>query len=130
MDTVLRIAADELITLDVLQIVHQNVLAEHVDEGLNVSCHFILVIRLFQLTEVVVWEGHLEELDIKLVPEEHSGVFDVFVLAHVVPYLIAQVHNSRDNLLLGKIFIALLGFALLVELLGARRRLLLTAHFI
>ena len=115
----LRITADDLVTLDVLQVVHQDVLAEHVDEGLNVSRHLIHVVGLLQLAEVVVWEGRLKKLDIKLVPEqkitskldppstmvlrmsnlpeEYSGVIDGFLLAHVAPDLITQVQNCRNN---------------------------------
>ena len=70
----LRITADNLVTFDVLQIVHQNVLTEHVDQGLNISRHLILIVGLHQLTEVVVREGRLKKLDIKLVPEQKSIV--------------------------------------------------------
>ena len=71
-DAVLRIASHDLVSFDVLQVVHQYVLAEHVDEGLNVSRHLIHIVGLLQLAEVVVWEGRLKKLDIKLVPEQKS----------------------------------------------------------
>ena len=40
-----------------LEVVHEDVLGEHVDEGLDVGGHLILVFSVDQLAEVTVREG-------------------------------------------------------------------------
>ena len=69
-DAVLRIASHDLVSFDVLQVVHQYVLAEHVDEGLNICRHLIFVFGLHQRVKVAVWERRHEKLDVKLIPTE------------------------------------------------------------
>ena len=63
----LRVRTHNLVALDVLQIVHEDALAEHVDERLNIRRHLVLVVGLDQLAEVVVGEGRHEELDVELI---------------------------------------------------------------
>ena len=56
-DAVLGVARHNLVTLDVLQIVHKDFVGEHVDQALYVVGHLILVISLNQLAKVVVGES-------------------------------------------------------------------------
>ena len=53
----LGVAGHDLVTLDVLQIVHKDLVREHVNQTLDVRGHLIFVIRLNQLAEVVVGES-------------------------------------------------------------------------
>ena len=53
----LGVARHNLVTLDVLQIVHKDFVGEHVDQALYVVGHLILVISLNQLAKVVVGES-------------------------------------------------------------------------
>ena len=53
----LGVARHDLFTLDVLQIVHKDLVGKHVDQTLDIRGHLILVIRLNELAEVVVGES-------------------------------------------------------------------------
>lgn len=61
------VACNDLVSFYVFQVVHQNVLAQHVDKGLDVGSHFIVVLCLDQLTEVAVREGRHKKLHVELV---------------------------------------------------------------
>jgi hypothetical protein len=67
-DAVFGVAANDLLAFDVLQVVHEDVLAEHVDQGLDVCRHLLFVLGLHKLAEVAVGEGRHEELHVELVP--------------------------------------------------------------
>ena len=63
----LWVTCNNLVSFYVFQVVHENVLAQHVDKGLDVGSHFIVVLCLDQLTEVAVREGRHEKLHVELV---------------------------------------------------------------
>ena len=63
----LSVTLDDSCASDMLEVVHEDVLGEHVDEGLDVGGHLILVFSVDQLAEVAVREGRHEELDVELV---------------------------------------------------------------
>lgn len=64
----LGIARHDLVALDVLQVVHQDVLAQHVDQRLNIGRHLLVFLRFHQLAEVAVGESRHEKLHVELVP--------------------------------------------------------------
>ena len=64
----LRVSHDNLLTIDVFQIVHQDLVRQHVNELLDVPSHYSLIFAFLQIAEVVVWEGRHKELHIELVP--------------------------------------------------------------
>ena len=63
----LGVALDDLVALDVLQIVHEDRLRQHVDQRLDVVRHLLLVLCFDQIAEVVVGKGRHEELHVELV---------------------------------------------------------------
>ena len=63
----LWITRDDLVALNVLQIVHEDLLGQHVDESLDISCHHVLIVSLHQLAEVTVRKGGHEELHVELI---------------------------------------------------------------
>ena len=66
----LRVATDNLASLDVAQIVAQDLLREQINQCLNVCSHFFFVGGLLERTEVDIGESRLEELDVKGVTRE------------------------------------------------------------
>ena len=112
-----EVTPDDLVSLNVLKVVHEDLLREHVDEGLDVSSHDLLVLSLLnQPREVAVGEGrhkklHVEMIPIKVseqrlrlcdvclkgLPEEDGGILDHFFLTHVGPDLVSQVQNGSHN---------------------------------
>ena len=71
-----RVATNNLVTLDVLQVVHENLLRKHVDERLDVGSHHVLVVSFLQLAKVAVWESRHEKLHVELI----SGAKEVHEL--------------------------------------------------
>ena len=63
----LWVGANDLVTLDVFQVVHQNALTQHVNERLNVRRHFLFIVCLDELTKIVIRESLLEECDVELI---------------------------------------------------------------
>ena len=66
-DTVFRVRVDNLVTFYVFKIIHQYILAEHINESLDVGGHFLFVIGLDELAEIVIREGRHKELNVKLI---------------------------------------------------------------
>lgn len=64
-DAMLWVAAHDLVTSYVAQIVPQNLLGEQIDQCLDVHCHLLLVVRFFKGAEVDVRKRRLEELDVE-----------------------------------------------------------------
>ena len=68
----LRIPSYDLLTFDVLKIVHQYVLAQHVDKSLNIFSHGNhVIISVCQVVKIVVRESLLKKANVKLVPTTH-----------------------------------------------------------
>ena len=63
----LRVAMHDFISLNVAEIVFQNLLPKQVYERLNVLCHFVHILTLGELTKVNLREGSLEKLDVELI---------------------------------------------------------------
>lgn len=63
----LGVAMDDLLSLDVGEIIFQNLLTKEVDERLNILRHFVHILTGSQLTEVDLGERSLEELDVKFI---------------------------------------------------------------
>ena len=68
----LSVATDDLVTLDMLQVIHKYSLAQHIDQGLDVCRHFLLVVSLDELAKVAIWECTHEELHVELVSAYHK----------------------------------------------------------
>ena len=64
---------DDLLSIDVFEVVHEDFLGEHVDEGLNVRRHLFFIVSLDELAEVTVGERRHEELDVELVSGVSKG---------------------------------------------------------
>ena len=64
----LRVALHDLIALDVLQVVHENLLRQHIDQLLNIGAHHFLIICVEnEFAEIAVREGRHEELHVELI---------------------------------------------------------------
>ena len=61
------VARDNLVSADVTQVVHEDLLAEQVNQCLNICCHLLFVLSLFEFAEVKVRECRLEKLNVESV---------------------------------------------------------------
>jgi hypothetical protein len=66
-DAVLWIAMHYLLSLDVREVVFQNLLTQQVYERLNVFGHFVHILTLGELTEVNLRESCLEKLNVEFI---------------------------------------------------------------
>ena len=73
-DAVLGIAADDLYAAEGAEVHLEHLLAEEVNEKLDVLGHFLLALAWLHLAEVEVWECRLEELDVELIAVRSSLV--------------------------------------------------------
>jgi len=74
---VFRIAIHDLITTNVREVVLQNFFTQKINESLNIFCHFLLSLCLFQGAEVNIRKCALEELNVKLVAEKDRDVINL-----------------------------------------------------
>jgi hypothetical protein len=66
-DAVLWIAMHYLLSLDVREVVFQNLLTQQVYKRLNVFSHFVHILTLGELTEVNLRESCLEKLNVEFI---------------------------------------------------------------
>ena len=69
----LRISINNLLSLDVSNIVHEDLGGEQVDEWLDIGSHLLFIIVVLQWAEVEVGECRLKELDVESVPTKDGS---------------------------------------------------------
>ena len=109
----LWISVDDLVAPDVAHVVHQDLVAEHVNQSLNCLGHLFgfygLILVLKQMRKIEFGVGHGEALDVEGVLEENSDVLKGFGLVEVAPDFVSNDQDSfNDFLLVGLVlFLAL-----------------------
>ncbi len=96
-DAMLGVAIDYLLSADVRQIILQDLLAEQIDQRLNVLCHLGLVLASRQLREVYLGESRLEELDVELITEKDRHIVDGLCHPQVPQDVISELNYDLHN---------------------------------
>lgn len=72
----LGVSVDDFLALNVVEVVFEDVLAQQVDERLDIVGHFLVGRGLLELRKVDVGKSPFKERNVELVREEHLHVFD------------------------------------------------------
>jgi hypothetical protein len=71
---VLRVSVDDFLTLNVVQVVFEDVFTQQVNQSLDILGHLLVGSGFFERGEVDVGESSLKERNVKLIREEHLHI--------------------------------------------------------
>jgi hypothetical protein len=94
---VFRVAIDYLLSLDVAEVILEDLLTQKVNERLNVFCHFTNVLTCCQLREINLRESSLEKLNVEFVTEKDSNIVDGLLHSQISQYVITQLNDDLHD---------------------------------
>lgn len=103
-DAVLGVAVHNLVASDMAHVVHQDLLAKEINQGLDGLCHLLwldgLILVFKEARKVEIGISHAETLDVESVLKENANVVQLLGLAEVFPDLVSENENSLYDLFL------------------------------